>query len=361
MTSPPPLERSSDTTADRVVEALVHESLIPTDARTRAVSIVSQALTRPSSTVPPGAGLASAAADDRVTAPGDAFRRVLVEVLAYVGAVLVVTAVMLFMGVRWYVMDFAAQLAVLAVTTGLLAAAGLAAIPRSVRKDGVRQPSHDIRRRLASVLLTGAAVAVALIVALVIDHVQLSTSSGAWALPYLTLALVCVVGYVLSPSLAGQLGVWFGTVFALQLALEWWLPADGAVGYGLTLLGIGVIWAGGVEAGWWREVTVGRLLGCGTAFVGTQTIALSGPSSALGYALCFLLAVAGFGLYLSRQAWAYLALGVAALTVSVTQAAVDWFADSIGAAGMLLVAGATLLGSSLAAMRLWREAPGSRG
>ncbi|WP_347350841.1 hypothetical protein [Intrasporangium sp.] len=367
MTSPPPPERATDPTAARIVEALVHEALLPPQDRTSALRVVSRTLNAAPSTGPPGAEPAPSGAGLRAAVPsGDLLRRRLVEVLAYVGAGLVVSGVLLFVGLRWYLLGLGAQLAVLAVAAVLLAAAGLAVAVGSARAHGGRRADGDVRRRLASVLFTGAALTSASAVGVGVEHVRSAPMAGVSALPYLTFAMLCIVGYVLSPSLVGQLGVWVGTVVAVEDLTDWWmgdwwLSGSESVAYGSALVGIGVVWAGVTEARWWREATVGRLVGCGTAVAGAQQITSNGPSPAFGYGVYLLLAVAGFGLYLFRRAWPYLALGVVALTMSVTQAAFHWYRDSIGAPGMLLVAGVAVLGSSLLALRLWRQAPGSGG
>lgn len=346
MTAPVPVERSSDATARSVVRALADESLVRPEDRLRAVHIVAEALEGRSVEPLPTAE----------QHPRDPLRRRLTEVLAYVGAGLVVSAVLLFVGTRWQDMGFGARLALLVVAGVVLGVAGLAVVAGSDWTAGVRRPEHETRRRLASVLLTGTGATAAGIVGVVLDHVSRTETSAAWALPFTALAAVTVAGYLLSPSVVGQLGAAVGVVGAAGVLMSTLRLEDEAVASGLMFVTIGVLWAVVAEVGWWREETVARSLGSVLAFFGTQQLFLSGSSPTLGYALSFLLAVAGFVLYLFRRAWPYLVLGVVALTASVTEAAADWFQDSIGVAGMLLVAGMTLLVAALVAMRLRREA-----
>lgn len=351
MTAPDPVQPVSDEVAHRIVGALVSESLVQPADRARAVLVVSDILG--------GEPLKAPSVPTQAT-PRDALRRRLIEVLAYVGAGLVVSAVVLFAGGQWEVMGFGARLALLVVAAVVLGGAGLAVVRGSGRAVVDRRPETDIRRRLASVLFTGAGVTAAGIVAVVLDHLRLSDSGTVWALPFTAVVIMTLLGYVLAPSAVGQLGTAVGAVGALGVLLSSLRPSDEGVATGLTFLGLGALWAVVAERGWWREEAVARSIGCVLAFFGTQAIVVSGSSPTLGYGLCFLLGVAGFALYLERHAWPYLVLGVVALTVSVTEAAADWFEDSIGAAGMLLVAGVTLLVASLVAMRLRREASGTR-
>ena len=75
----------------------------------------------------------------------------------------------------------------------------------------------------------------------------------------------------------------------------------------------------------------------------------------VGYLVTILVAVAGFALYVVRRAWPYLAVGVVGVTLAVPEALLDWTEGSLGTAGVLLVAGITLLGASLLGLRLRKE------
>ena len=70
-------------------------------------------------------------------------------------------------------------------------------------------------------------------------------------------------------------------------------------------------------------------------------------------------AVAGFAGYLATRAWPHLAVGVIGLTLVVPEAMHDLFGQSLGAAGVLLVAGVTLLGAALLGLRLRHEVAAS--
>jgi hypothetical protein len=59
--------------------------------------------------------------------------------------------------------------------------------------------------------------------------------------------------------------------------------------------------------------------------------------------------------FMARPSWPYLAVGVIGVTLAVPEALLDWTEGSVGAAGVLLVSGATLLAASLLGLRLRRE------
>jgi hypothetical protein len=122
----------------------------------------------------------------------------------------------------------------------------------------------------------------------------------------------------------------------------------------LTLLGLGVGWLVLAEAGAFREPVVARFVGVGLALFGGQ-LAL-GEQSWLAYLLTLAVALAGFGLYLRTVSWPYLVAGVLGITLVVPEAVADWTDGSLGVAGGVLVAGLTLLGASLAGLRVRREA-----
>ena len=63
----------------------------------------------------------------------------------------------------------------------------------------------------------------------------------------------------------------------------------------------------------------------------------------------------GFAVYVAKRAWPYLLAGVAGVTLAVPEALLDWTEGSLGTAGVLLVAGVTLLGASLLGLRLHGE------
>ena len=86
--------------------------------------------------------------------------------------------------------------------------------------------------------------------------------------------------------------------------------------------------------------------------------ALGGPDAWVAYVGTAALGAVAFWLYVVTRAWPYLATGVVAVTVAVPEALYDWVEGSLGAAGVLLATGVTLLLSSLAGLRLRHEVSG---
>jgi hypothetical protein len=104
----------------------------------------------------------------------------------------------------------------------------------------------------------------------------------------------------------------------------------------------------------WREQLPAQVVGGVMALFGSQLLmGLDQPWPA--YLLTLLVAALGFTMYVVRRAWPYLAVGVVGVTVAVPEALLDWTSGSLGTAGVLLVAGVTLLGASLLGLRLRKE------
>lgn len=212
-------------------------------------------------------------------------------------------------------------------------------------------------------MLFAGSAGVAAIAALVqVDSMQAGGSAPGLAAS-LTLFVLGVLGYVLAPTILGQAVVAAGAVFSVPQALEvlgikepieWGGP--NAIVFGAVVLAIGLAWLALAERDVWREVASARVIGCGISLAGAQIPLGSAHYSWVAYVLTALVAVAGFAVYVARQAWPYLAVGVLGLTLVVPEALLDWFEGAMGPAGVLLVAGVTLLGASLLGLRLRQEA-----
>ena len=74
-----------------------------------------------------------------------------------------------------------------------------------------------------------------------------------------------------------------------------------------------------------------------------------------GYVATAVVGAAAFWMYVVTRAWPYLATGVIAVTLAVPEALSDWFEGALGAAGVLLATGVTLLVAALAGLRLRQE------
>jgi hypothetical protein len=222
----------------------------------------------------------------------------------------------------------------------------------------LRDGRHPVHLRLASTLATGggAAGAAAVLIWLV-DVGQEPGSLRDGALIGLgagvTLALLAVLGYVPAPTLLGQGATAVGAVLTAVFGVQAVATEPNGLSTGAALLAVGIGWLALAEAGWWRERLGSRVIGLLLAVGGAQA-AVAGPDDRwVGYLLTLLVAVACFATYAAARAWPYLAAGVAGLTVVVPEAVLDWTdGSSVGTGAALLAAGATLLGASVAGLRL---------
>lgn len=326
---------------DRVAGDLVAAGLVHPARATEAGAVVRRTLGGP-------AGPAAR--------PGG--RTQLIEIVGYVGGALVLAAFALFLGEVFVDLSEVGQVVVLAIIAAAFAVAGLAVGLVAGGLRSLRAGRDDVRRRLASALLSGAAIAAGLTVA---RAVEISRSEfDEW--PPLAGALVALVVAALAYRLVAASAV--GLLVTTGAGLT-------ALGSGLALLGdesstvvplavayvlFGVLWAMLTEAGVFREPVVGRMLAAGIALFGAQLPVFEMERAWIGYALTAAVAVAGFVLYLRTVSWPYLAVGVLGVTVVVPEAITDWTDGSLGTAGGVLVAGLTLLGASLAGLRARKEA-----
>ncbi|CAN5291291.1 hypothetical protein BH18ACT9_BH18ACT9_00010 [soil metagenome] len=281
-------------------------------------------------------------------------RRRMSEVAGYVGGAFVVGAAILFFTETWTDLSLALQIGLLMVTALVLFAAGGAMVATAGGPGAVRAPAEAVRRRLASVLFTGAAGSAAFAVGVLLDDVLDSQELGVMLAALIGLA-VALVGYLMAPSTVGQLGAAVAAFVSVPAGLES-LPNDSSslVPFGLLVLSVGVVWLVAAERGLWQELRSAQVIALVLALVGAQIPVLD-ERSWVGYLLTGLVGVAAFGLYLSTQAWPYLAAGVVGVTVAVPEAVDDLAEGLLGAAGMLLVTGMTLLFAALFGLRLRQE------
>lgn len=288
-------------------------------------------------------------------------RALLVEIAGYVGGALVVASIGLFLMQQWADLSETVQVAVLAVIAVLLAGAGLTVSRVAGGYEEMRTGGDEVRRRLTSALLTGAALAAAFTAARFVD-VALVDEGGYSDWPPLagglTMAVLALVGYRYATTLLGQLGM-IGGLFVTATSAVSMLDVDveyEAMTNGLTFMAIGLLWVVIAEAHALREVVPARAIGAAVLLFGAQTIRFEGNYNNLAYALMLAVAVAGLVMYMRTVSWPYLVIGVLGITLVVPEAIIDWTGDSLGPAGGVLVAGLTLLAASLAGFRLRQEA-----
>ncbi len=283
-------------------------------------------------------------------------RRVLAEVAGYVGAAFVAAAIAVFFAPRWLDIPLAGRIGLLTGAAVILAAAGVMVGVTGEGLRSLRTTEGALRRRLASVLFTGAAVGgAAAVVVYLIDRVgddEATKGSFIGMGGALTLLVLAAIGYALAPTLLGQATIAAAAGYAVMFTWDSFGDVT-ALRVGLSFLAIGIVWVALAESRIWRELLAARLIGSVFLLIGAQ--AFLDAHAWLAYTSTVLVGIAGFALYVLRHAWPYLALGVVAVTLAVPEALLDWTEGSLGTAAALLAAGVTLLGASLVGMRLRRE------
>ncbi len=284
---------------------------------------------------------------------GVPLRRRLAEVAGYVGGAFVVGAAVLFFANTWTDLALAAQVGILWVIAVLLVVAGGALTASAGGRTALREPAEDVRRRLVSVLMTGAALAAAGGTGVWLDE-ALADEELVVLLAALVGLLVASAGYVLAASTVGQGAMAFAAFMMIPAGLAVFYEDFGPTAIGVLVLALGVIWLVVAEGGLWRELLPARVIGLVLALVGAQ-IPLGGDRLWVGYGLTALVGAVAFAAYLARRAWPYLAAGVVGVTIAVPEAVDDIAGESLGAAGVLLATGLALLAAALLGLRLRQE------
>jgi hypothetical protein len=300
-----------------------------------------------------GAVLAEMGEPPRPGAPG--VRRLLGEIAGYLGAAFVVGATLLLLGDRWAELGRGGRVAILAAMAAVLFAAGWAVRQRR------RGPADEVRRRLASTLLTGSAAAAAFAVYASLAPEDPADYETPWDPAGLAAALtglaVVLAGYLLAGSALGQLGVAAAALAVVGTGLELADLLD-AVPFGLAAVALAAAWAVLAWRRFVRERRAALAIAVALGLFGAQLPVLGGGDAAgyLGYLLTAVVVAACFGAYTRMREWVLVAGGVAGATVVVPEFLYDITGGSLGAAGVLLVAGVTLLAGSLAGLRIRRPA-----
>jgi len=322
---------------DRVVAALVDRGLVHPDRAGEAQEVVGAALSEPAGADTP-------------------LRRRLAEVAGYVGGALVVAAAVVFLGEQWETLSTTGRVATLAAIGVVLFGAAVVVL-RTGGDDG------GVRRRLASALTSGSAVAVGFGVGVLVDAQAQDSSNLAWLVASVAALAVAVGGYLLAPSALGQLATAAGAVSAVSAALAM-TGGSGELSelpFAFALAAVGVAWLVLTEQHVFGERYVGLATGCVLVLYGAQSPVMDGTAAWVGYLMTAAVAAAGVWLYVRSRALPYLVTAVAAITLVVPEALLDWTDGSLGTAGMLLATGLTLLVASLLGLRLRQEVGGPAG
>lgn len=284
----------------------------------------------------------------------------LVEVAAYLGAVLVAASVVAFIADSWDELSEAARLALLGGSGLVAAVAGvLVAVTVPGGRRSLRLAAHAARRRVSSALMALGAVLLAVTATQVLDGV---VSRPELAGPAVALALL-VGAQLLAPSAITEIGMLGSTLLLAGMTTEVAIPDVepdwDAVDYvppaeeyviPAVIAVVGFLWASLVS----RLLTlpvVATALGCAAALLAAFVTA-TGYLKGVGLGLLAALAVAGLLMFLRVHLWPWLALTVLSLTLFVFVVVAEQSAPALA----FLVAGLVLLGGALGAALLGRRA-----
>ena len=275
---------------------------------------------------------------------GQGSRGGVAEAVGYVGAVLAVSSVLLFIGELWDTVAVAGRLAL----SGLLTVAVLGA------GGALRSSPAPSVQRLVSVLWflgvagTGWVAWVLADDALGLRDVDRALLvAGCVALAGGTVHLLRHRALSQVAALAGTVGVALALLDrpALDLEPAWW---------GLTLLAVGGAWAVLGDGGWLRPRSVAETAGASLALAGTQVGAFGEARVAL-LGLGVVVAAALVWAAMTRDGTHLLAVGALGLFVVVPQLVFELFGDAIGAPATLLVVGLLLVVLAVGLGRVRRE------
>ncbi len=338
--------RPSGTTAvhprtDEVVAALVGTGLVEAARAGEAQQVVGAALAGPSAAETP-------------------LRRRLAEVAGYVGGALVVAAAVVFLADRWSALSTTGRVSTLAAIGVVLFGAALTVL----RTGGAeRETDSGVRRRLASALTSGSAAALGFGAGVLVDAHTRPSSNLPWLLASVVVLAVAAAGYLLAHSALGQLVLAAGAVSAVSavVAMTEVSGRFSEIPFAVGFAALGVVWLVLAERHVFWEPYVGLATGCALFLYGAQYPVMDGTTPWVGYLVTAVAAAAGVWLYVRSRALPYLVTAVAAITLVVPEALLDWTEGSLGTAGMLLATGLTLLLASLLGLRLRQEVGGPAG
>jgi hypothetical protein len=335
----------ADRVPDRVVAALVDRGLVQPDRAGEAHEVVTSALSGP-------------------TAADTPLRRRLAEVAGYVGGALVVAAAVVFLSEQWASLSTTGRVSTLAVIGVVLFGAALVVL-RTGGAEG--ETDSGVRRRLASALTSGSAATLGFGAGVLVDAQARDLSNLPLLVGSVVALAVAVGGYLLAHSALGQLAMAVGAVSALSAVVDSAASMfEGSLGlselpFAFTLAALGIVWLALAERHVFWERNVGLSTGCVLVLYGAQYPVLTSVTPWVGYLMTAVLAAAGVWLYVRSRALPYLVTAVAAITLVVPEALLNWTEGSLGTAGMLLATGVTLLVASLLGLRLRQEIGGPAG
>jgi hypothetical protein len=262
------------------------------------------------------------------------------EVIAYVGAILALSAVVFIASRIWPNLHAGAQLGLLALATGLLGAAGW----------WMRAGGSPVVHRLASVLWFLSAAAMGWLADVVATRV-IGLEDGFGLVIGIALLLYAGLLYLLRRSSLQQIAVAGGVVFACAGVSD---MAGGDDWFGVLLWAAGAAWIALARAG---VLTPGRTafaLGAAGVLAGSEALALEFFESPLLWGLALGLASSAALLYMSVSfgETVLLGFGMGGLFVFSVQIVEEYLGDGLGGPLALFASGIALLIAALVTVRI---------
>lgn len=283
-------------------------------------------------------------------------RRRLAEVAGYIGGALVVAAAVVFLTEQWVSLSTVGRVASLAVIALALFGAAVGVVVTGRTSSAGRAGESAVRRRLASALGCGGAVALAFAVGVLVEDLGEPFSSAPWFAGSVVLLCAALAAYrFLAASTLGQVTAGVAAASAIGSGLDTFFEGGSEIALGLSIGTLGVAWLVLAERDVWSERMEGLVLGCFFLVVGAQIPVLGSDHEWVGYALTALVAAAAVVLYTRTRSVPYLVAAVAGITIAVPEAMLDWTDGAVGPVGVLLATGLTLLVASLLGLRLRQE------
>jgi len=252
-----------------------------------------------------------------------------VEVVAYLGAALIVAAVMAILGRTWEDVPLAGRLALVGVPTVVAAVAGwfLRVRPGPLG-------------RLSSVLwlltLAGSAAFVALVCA---DGTDVSPSA-ATTITLGVVAPLAVLAWGFQRT-ALQMLAMVGTTTGLVAASMYQAGVEFPPSIGIAVVALGLLWFAQARVPVMEPATAATVAGLLAAYAGCQ--AISSEWTVLGLGLVVVGSVGLMALSIADRSTLELLMGAFGLFTSLPSLMFEWFGNSIGAALALLVCGLVLV------------------
>ncbi len=286
------------------------------------------------------------------TARTQSRRRIVSEILSYVGGGVVIVSASFIVAQVWEPLGVVGRPVVIGGAAAVLFAAGWVLAGR------VRD---DLGRRLASSLLTAAAVLTAGALWTALDPV-IGDATAAWSQPVMLLCssagalVVAALGYLRSRSALGLIAMSLAT-FLTTFALGWTVTSlvqgtsDHDPVAAMLLVGaVGAGWVGLSLRGVFTERLVGQFAGLIAMGIGLQSLRALDAGEWLAPTVLLLGGLVLMGVYAWARQWPLLVGGVAGVIIGGSELLIEYTEGLVAAAGSLVL-GLLMLGAGLRLLR----------